>query len=683
MSTPTTETDLAIAELRALVQDTPATVFVAPEQANSAAPYILAKKPVYIDLARDDKRGEMVRAYLGGPKTGLYERERLTKPVVVQRADGTQETVEWSESVIVPWVAVKIRGYSEVVIRDGEFSETGNASYDVLVLAPHGQKVIRRMPAADAANIAKVLDAASSLGLPEPEAYNITRVRNMLRMLGAADCPMETEILVGGWADTEDGASFIEPLGTTTEHGVSEKYRVKVEGADRHIGVTGISTANATETLRRYFAVAPDRLDLTLAGIASVMASCIGLKRRTTLYLAAQPGSGKSVMLTVLMAWSNARERDEEMSMSMESDDTASVPAIYARMAIVAGNCFFDDLMYSDKSAFGRINAISRAGYLSSVRSKSGNDGREREQVYGGTQTLAVVSAEAIPEGPQTRSIVERMVICQMLKGDLHWSDRNGVRNPVDVWKQETADAANHLRGAFIQWLATKANRLGGARALREWADGLRAKHRMEMGGGQMTREADVVSVLAAGWEAFTQFLAESGIDLPVTQDAIDSAFHTLLVNSQQRGAEANPVRRMLEHLRDSTSDGYFTDLEDKAPGGTLTGDRVKLNPGELGWRFEEGRGWTSRGGQHFGYVSQDGKYALLLPAAIKWAKRTYDPTRTFPLNDTQVGASLDDLMQEGLVIQHTYSGKAKTGRPLGFNEKRGVIVPLEWLLGR
>lgn len=677
-----TETDLAIEELRALVQDSPTPVVIVPEQASSAAPYMLAKKPVYIDLARDDKRGEIVRAYLGGPKTGLYERERLANPVILQRADGTQEIVEWNESVIVPWVAIKIRGYSEVVIRDGEFAETGNASYDVLVLAPHGQKVIRRMPAADAANIAKVLDAASNLGLPEPETYNITRVRNMLRTLGAADCPMETEILVGGWADTEDGAAFIEPAGTTSEQGVSDKYRVKVEGADRHIGVTGISTQGAAETLRRYFAVAPERLDLTLAGISSVMASVIGLKRRTTLYLAAQPGSGKSVMLTILMAWSNSRERDEEMSMSMESDDTASVPAIYARMAIVAGNCFFDDLLYSDKSAFGRINAISRAGYLSSVRSKSGNDGREREQVYGGTQTLAIVSAEAIPEGPQTRSIVERMVICQMLKGDLQWSDRNGVRNPVDVWKRETADAANHLRGAFIQWLATKANRLGGARALREWADGLREGHRMRMGGGQMTREADVVSVLAAGWDAFTQFLAESGIELPVPQDAIDSAFHTLLVNSQQRGAEANPVRRMLEHLRDSTSDGYFTDLRDEAPGGTLTGDQVQHNPGALGWRREEGRGWVTRGNQHFGYVSADGRYALLLPAAIKWAKRTYDPTRTFPLNDTQVGASLDDLEKEGLVVQHTYGGKAKTGRPLGFNEKRGVVVSLSWLLG-
>ena len=683
MNTEATETDIAIEELRALVQDAPTTVVVAPERATSAAPYILAKKPVYIDLARDEKRGEVIRAYLGGPNTGLYERERLTKPITVKRSDGSEEVIEWTETVIVPWVAVKIRGYSEVIIRDGEFAETGNASYDVLVLAPHGQKVIRRMPAADTANIAKVLDAASSLGLPEPEAYNITRVRNMLRVLGAADCPMETEILVGGWADTEDGAAFIEPMGTTTEHGVSDKYRVKVEGADRYIGVTGISIVNATETLRRYFAVAPERLDLTLAGISSVMASCIGLKRRTTLYLAAQPGSGKSVMLTILMAWSNSQERDEEMSMSMESDDTASVPAIYARMAIVAGNCYFDDLMYSDKSAFGRINAISRAGYLSSVRSKSGNDGREREQVYGGTQTIAIVSAEAIPEGPQTRSIVERMVICQMLKGDLRWSDRDGVRNPVDVWKRETAEAANHLRGAFIQWLATKANRLGGARALREWADGLREKHRMAMGGGEMTREADVVSVLAAGWDAFTQFLAESGIELPVGQDAVDAALHTLLMNSQQRGAEANPVRRMLEHIRDSTSDGYFTDLKDTVPGGTMTADEVQFNPGELGWRFDEGRGWSSRGGQHFGYVSQDGQYALLLPAAIKWAKRTYDPTRTFPLNDTQVGASLDDLMQEGMVVQHTYSGTARTSLKLGFNGKRGVVVPLSWLLSR
>src|SRR5699024_4859847 len=114
-----------------------------------------------------------------------------------------------------------------------------------------------------------------------------------------------------------------------------------------------------------------------------IMASVLGLKQRTTLYLTAQPGTGKSVALRSMMAWSNDPRRNGEMSMSMESDDTASVPAIYARMSIIAGTPFFDDLVYSDRSAFGRINAISRGGYLSSVRSKSANDGREREQVYG------------------------------------------------------------------------------------------------------------------------------------------------------------------------------------------------------------------------------------------------------------------------------------------------------------
>ncbi len=58
-----------------------------------------------------------------------------------------------------------------------------------------------------------------------------------------------------------------------------------------------------------------------------------------------------------------------------------------------------------------------------------------------------------------------------------------------DVWKQETADAANHLRGAFRPVAREESKTDLEAPALS--ANGLtvlRAKHRMEMGGGQMTR---------------------------------------------------------------------------------------------------------------------------------------------------------------------------------------------------
>ncbi len=106
--------------------------------------------------------------------------------------------------------------------------------------------------------------------------------------------------------------------------------------------------------------------------------------------------------------------------MSMESDDTASVghlrPHGHRRWQLLLRRPHVQR-----QSAFGRINAISRAGYLSSVRSKSVMTVVSANRYTEARRPLPLSSAEAIPEGPQTRSIVERMVICQMLKGDLRW----------------------------------------------------------------------------------------------------------------------------------------------------------------------------------------------------------------------------------------------------------------------
>lgn len=671
--TTLTPNNAVLTELAAIADGQPVAIVEAPIQATEVLPYIATKRPVYIDLSSSEGSvaSTVYRAYIGGPRTGLYERTRLAAAVTLPNG----EVHEWSEKLIIPWVAVRTRAYVEVVIKDGQFAETGVALFDVLVISPTGTRTIRRMAANDAANIGKVLDSAATLGLPEPEVFHTTAVRNMLRTLGASEAPLETEVLTGGWVDLDGRAAFIEPLGTTYATHINDDYRVKVEGADRWIGSTGASIENAAETIAAWFAVTPNRPDLAIATLSAVMASVLGLKKRTTLYLAAQPGSGKSVLLSSMMAWSNDPRREGEMSMSLESNDSASVVAIYARMAIIAGNGFFDDLIYSDRTAFGRINAISRGAYLSSVRSKGTTDGREREQVYNGTQSVPVVSAEALPENAQTRSIIERMAICQLRKGDVEISDAFGRQNGVDAWRAHHSTNANHLRGAFVQWLAARADDLGSTAALREWTNAQRKAAEVTMGSGAMTREVEVTSVLRAGWDVFCMFLAEHDVALPLTDEEIEEAFNTLLVNAQQNSVDANPVRRMLEHIRDSTSDGYFTNAADE---GVPFADR-NGGPSQFGW-IKNGSEWTKKGGQHFGYISDT--HILLLPAAMKWASRTYDASHALPLNQAQVGAGLDDLVNEGVVVEHTWTTKDKTSLPYGFKRKRGVVLPIAFITG-
>jgi hypothetical protein len=286
-----------------------------------------------------------------------------------------------------------------------------------------------------------------------------------------------------------------------------------------------------------------------------------------------------------------------------------------------------------------------------------------------------VVSAEALPENAQTRSIIERMAICQLRKGDVEISDAAGRQNGVDAWRVHHSTSANHLRGAFVQWLAARADALGSTAALREWANAQRKAAEVTMGNGAMTREVEVTSVLRAGWDVFRMFLAEHAVELPLTDGEIEEAFNTLLVNAQQNSVDANPVRRMLEHIRDSTSDGYFTNFADK---GVPLADR-NGGPGMFGW-VSNGGEWTKKGGQHFGYVSDT--HILLLPAAMKWASKTYDASHALPLNKDQVGAGLDDLVGDGVVVEHTWTTKSKTALPYGFDRTRGVVLPIEFITG-
>ncbi len=108
----------------------------------------------------------------------------------------------------------------------------------------------------------------------------------------------------------------------------------------------------------------------------------------------------------------------------------------------------------------------------------------------------------------------------------------------------------------------------------------------------------------------------------------------------------------MLEHIRDSTSDGYFTDLSDRVPGGTLTDDKVLAQTWRTWLAFRGGPRMRPPAAGSISVTSHRTARCAPSPRRYQVAKRTYDPTRTFPLNDTQVGCSLDDLMQEGLVVQ-------------------------------
>lgn len=683
MTTLAPEKDAALNELSIIAQNTPVKAVIAPVEATDVSAYLASKKPIYIDIWSDDKRDETLRAYIGGSKTGLYVRTKLPVPMEATLSDGTVERATHAEERIVPWVTVRTRAYAEVAFKDGQFEETGDASFDVLVVAPHGQRVIRKMPAADAASITRVLEAAATLGLPEPQVYHTVHVRNMLRMLGTTDCERETDAVTGGWVELPDeGAAFLEPQGTISESGVSAAYRVKVEGSDRFAGTKTISTDGADETMRAWFEVLPERLDLAVSSLGAVMASHLGLQQRTTLYIAAEPDSGKTMFLGALMGWSSEPGRRGEPSANLYADATASDVAIHDRMSIMAGVTYWDDLRFSHPKAFGFIDLISRGCYQPERRTKSAGAGKgERKQVLGATKTLSILTAEALPEAAQMGSVLSRIVIVGMRAGDLDWNNDESGSNALKRWTRIHAPRANALRGAFVQWLAKLANEAGGVEAFQQMMTERVEDTMQKLDANGVSRQAQVVSVLRTGWDMFVEFLATIGVELPVSADAVEQAWTTVLQNAWKRGAEVNPVRRMLEHVRDSIGDGYFEAADSTVPGSDVT-KGFQYNAGDLGYRRDgEGR-WQPKSNRAFGYVSLDGKYALITPAAIKWAKATFDPSKSLPLADPQIGAGFDRLEKDGIVLDHTFGDRPKTGMSFGFKRRPGVVVPMEWLIG-
>lgn len=605
-----------------------------------------------------------VFARIDGNKTGLY--------AIVTRREydpQTTKTVEWdAEEVIVPWVAFVSAQVKRVTIRDGKFQKKTESQFEVTVVTPDGRVIIvDELTAKQAYNPIEVLNAAAA-GLPEPELLQMTLVKNMLRQLGHAQQKTRLSTDRGGWVNFEGSATFVEPLTSVDVRGLRSDIVFDIPTADRHAGAVSVDLpANVDEVIKAWYGVAPGRPDLQTALLALVAASCMRLERRTGVWLIAPPKVGKSLELKAFHPWFSRAMRGEAFSLNL-AGRKSSPGGIGTRLARIGGIITGDDLRITDNNAAEKAEVIGQGVYQALDEAKQNPNGEDRLPTYGPTQACALITGEASLTGNAAEAIVGRMVTVELTAGDI---DRT-VGGGYDHWKKFMVQA-NAIRGAFVRWLAGKADLLGGLDEFTEWTTSKVQAHYEALADadGTVSREAEVVSVLMGGFALLAEFLAENGHTL----EAPEGAWASLLGESTRRSQESNPAVGILDWVRGNIGrKGHFVAVE-------------KNNGGQNAPKFAAMFGWKTNGmypqptGEQFGIIDEESGLAfipmeVLVDASEKWDQSTRKLTAVQIRNG--LGAHPDVLSGASERCPMEYA------RLFGWDinsRKRGAVVRADWLL--
>lgn len=600
-------------------------------------------------------------AIIDGARTGLYAR------VTEQAYDATtgKSTDRIVERLIVPWVAWVSTVVQTVTITDGKFVKQGDPEFEATIVTPDGRVItVEKLRATDAYTPVKLLDRAFA-GLPEPDVMASTPVKNMLRMLGHAQRETRLVTTKGGWAEYNGRATFVEPLGSVDANGLHNEITFPITSADRMAGATSATLpSNVGAVIDAWFATTPNRPDIALSLLALVAASCMRLDKRTGVWLIAPPKTGKSLLIGALHAWFSKASRGGAFSLILAG--SKSTPGgIGTRLARIGGILTADDLRVTDGNAFQKAETIGQGVYASLDESKLNPDGGDRESKYGSTQACVALTTESLPTGNAMEAIASRVVTVEITPGDFDRSAGGGY----DQWKPFMGDA-NAIRGAFIQWLAAKADALGGLEQFTAWTTSYVQKVFMELADedGTVTREAEVVSVLQGGWNLLAEFLAESGYEL----EAPDGAWEMLLGESSRRSHEANPVVGVLNWVRENIGrKGHIAAVGDT--------QQPKKGAHLYGWK-DAGMGKQGVGEQ-FGLINEAEGLVFIPMGVLKDASAKWDNT-TRPLQASQIRNGLGAIPE--VLNGNKERMPMEYARAFGWNEgnrKRGAIVRAEWLL--
>lgn len=501
--------------------------------------------------------------------------------------------VEVAPKRVVSWVGWK-RGVVRHLSVDpsGDVYEVTPASYTCQIVDSRGRNTIRSGFSSKEAHDPKHILNEMDPGVTLPDSPSgVRHVEAMLRALGRHDSMEDTsEFHTLGWMKDPDTGShvYLAPAGSVNAHGPVNTYAVGApansqEGAGtaaaKAIGYPTIPNTQegireGAAAIRGFLDIVPDRMDIGVALLGIIFAAPLALSRRTTVFIVADPDSGKTMLIGAAQAFITGDPTSSSFTggpAGLDSAVAAQVKTSWLRHA----TGFWDDYaMTDDQHANTRIKSLAE----NVIRLTYGSDGQTGGTQSGGVrstrtaETCSVFTGEGTPTG---QGIVSRLIRIVLRKGEVALSPKG--TSAYDTFITQHAPKARELFGAYLQSLAGRLDEVG-LTMFRQENDELKRTWLSESEG----RTAETVAVLGAGWMRLREFARANGCeDLLPNKDEVNAALESLIGENVGAVTEANPAATIIDRVRDKVlSREAYVDTHDGEP----PRDSIAR---QLGWQRE------------------------------------------------------------------------------------------------
>lgn len=526
--------------------------------------------------------------------------------------------------------------------------------------------------------VLNALNVGVALPIGTAERNHVT---NGLMTLGANGTGTEKQSEFGtlGWMiDSGTGKSvYLAPAASMTADGPSKRWTVGAPpGSDAGaLGETQLSygwptVPESTEAMIKAGCSIPAFLATTpgnnaaFAMLGALFMSPLTLPRRLTLFLAADPDSGKTLLAGAAQAFLTGLGGTAGFTGGDFGQPSAKGAPVAARWAR-HGCTIWDDYRLVDVDA-DRV-AITKAATTAITQAAYGgsSSGAKSTRTGGlGRTVTADVTAIITGEGlPASTAVLSRVLAVQVAYGDIAIFPQG--ESALDQFVSGHSEGAREIYGAYIQWLAKRLDKAGSLGAFR--AENVRMRREVTPTNG---RSAELAGGLAVGWAMFKAFALEAGFNhlLPKMPE-VKGRVAELADSTASLVKEANPAKSIINAARDALAAGagHF-DLHDNSTPSAAMARR-------LGWKWKPSIGsQLHRTGvwdvsyKSLGTLSADGEWVVLKKQAVEDLKK-------------QIGLSAPASQLESafkpLVSPETMAKPGgQSPASLGLRRIRGFVLP-------
>jgi hypothetical protein len=506
------------------------------------------------------------------------------------------------------------------------------------------------------------------------DAASRGHLANVMRSLGGSAGGTRTVAQFGtmGWYLSEsEGWVYLAPGGSMTQAGPTQSFAV---GPPPHSDENSLNSAQLGYGFPRVPTSASD-FEAAAASVGAFMElvrtennACFALLGQMALgplaipggggstFLAAVPGVGKSQLTAAAQAFLTSGWQTDftGAEMGKASIIGAGLACLYARHATVT----FDDYRNGkDSKKNMTMNSVLTIALQASYNS-SGSSGA-KGNVAGGLRSVYSSSSTGVLSGeglPNEEGVVSRALSVQLERTDVNFLPLGNSKLEA-FWGH--ADEARMFFGGYLQFLATRLNKLGTLKAFKE--DNLETRAVMAPTDGG--RSSQLAAGIGLGWSMLRAYADTNGVaHLLPSHAEVMRRVKELADSNRELVKDANPAVAIIDAIRAAigTKEVYLQLHDERVPS--------KSDASRMGW-FLSGTGDFSgytNNRRLVGTLSPCRQWVLLKDGAVSGFKKTLGFADLPP---SQLEAGFTTEVKEGT----TPGGRAAPS--LGLNRARGYVI--------